>query len=143
MATEKEKFAQRLNEALDEIEFAALGHGRQSELARVMEVPAQQAGRWLKGQSFPRTSELVRLARITGVRSNWLLSGAEPKHPPEERIPEPRAGGQEEEPPRPAKDALSREAFAVALEWSHLPAHERDAVRGLIRALARADTGQA
>ncbi|HHC72220.1 MAG TPA: peptidase S24, partial [Thiotrichales bacterium] len=50
MTSEREKFAGRLNETLDERGFPRLGQGRQSELAKVLGAPPQQVGKWLKGQ---------------------------------------------------------------------------------------------
>lgn len=80
MNTEKMKFSKRLNEVLDEVGFPQAGHGRQTALGNLLDVRPELVGQWLKGESYPKTSKLVKLAQTVGIRSNWLLSGIGQKY---------------------------------------------------------------
>ncbi len=75
MSTPKQAFAERLNDALDNIRFPPLGKGRLSRLSEIIGSTQAETDRWLKGTAFPPTSALVKLAELTQTRSNWLLSG--------------------------------------------------------------------
>lgn len=138
MASEKEKFAARLNQVLDEAGFPGIGQGRQSAVAKLVDVSPQQAGRWLKGEDFPKTSTLVKLAQHLNVRSNWLLSGAGAKSASEaedelarEQVAEEGAGIADRSDPAP-ENGLSKEAFEVALAWMKLSPRERLVLRKII-----------
>jgi transcriptional regulator with XRE-family HTH domain len=147
MGSEREKFAQRLNESLDDAGLPKIGQGRQSALAKLLDVTPQQAGKWIKGEDFPQTSKLVKLAQFLGVRSNWLLSGAGERYLPEGGCEPVRDVGsaeiQLESPAASGADyaamgkLLSQEAFDVALSWMKLPPGQRDPLRRLIHELAR------
>lgn len=144
MASEREKFAARLNQALDEAGLPSTGQRRQVALARVLDVSVEHVGRWLGGEDFPQTSQLVRLAQYLGVRSNWLLSGVgeryarQPDALPvggsaaEVAVAEPSGAGYEV-----VGSMLSKEAFEIALAWMKLPPPQRQALRQLIVELAR------
>lgn len=80
MNSEKEKFSQRLNIALDEAGFPGVGEGRRTLVADALGVRAELVEQWLKGEAFPNTSKLVKLAQMIRVRSNWLLLGAGEKY---------------------------------------------------------------
>ena len=80
MNTEKQKFSSRLNEVLDEVGFPEFGQGRQTAIADLLDVKPELVGEWLKGESYPKTSKLVKLAQLINVRSNWLLSGIGEKY---------------------------------------------------------------
>lgn len=143
MPTEKEKFAFRLNEALDDSGFPQLGHGRQSELAKVLDVTPQQAGKWLKGQDFPRTSKLVQLAKQVGVRSNWLLSGVGAKYPGSQNEEDEGAGVASKAgnkggvaPNHTGEKIITHEAFDLALKWMDLQTDDRNAVKTIILSLS-------
>jgi len=73
--SEKQKFSDRLNEALDEAGFPESGKGRQSSIAEQLDDTVVNVGLWLEGDEYPRTSVLVKLAKLLKVQSNWLLSG--------------------------------------------------------------------
>ncbi|MDT8403776.1 hypothetical protein [Sulfuriflexus sp.] len=127
---EKQKFAARLNEALDDAGVPLKGMGRQSSLVRMLGVSHRVAKKWLDGEEFPPTSKMVKLATELHVRSNWLFSGQGDK------VAE-SAGDMldaEAEVHRHA-DALSQEAFEVASEWMKLPQSQRVALRKVIREL--------
>lgn len=146
MSTERKKFAARLNDVLDEAGLPKIGQGRQSALGKLLDVAPQQAGRWLKGEDFPKTSQLVKLAQHVGVRSNWLLSGAGEKWAPpegEEVVRETAAvgaargdGGGARGMSAPAS-LLNQDAFDFALTWMKLPLAQRDALRRLVVEMAR------
>lgn len=137
MASEKKKFAGRLNEALDEAGFPPLGNGRRAALARLMEVPSHMAGKWLKGEAFPATSKLVKLAQHLGVRSNWLLTGAGAKRTG--ALADGAAGGRA--PARAPGSWLSPEAVQLARAWMSLPELQRVAIRRVIDELAGQNGG--
>ena len=52
MQSEKEKFSQRLNEALNDMNYPPMGHGRQSALAKELKLSPQIIGRWLRGETY-------------------------------------------------------------------------------------------
>lgn len=128
---EKEKFSDRLNEALDDAGVPLKGMGRQSSLVRMLGVSHRVAKKWLDGEEFPPTSKMVKLATELNVRSNWLFSGQG------EKSPESAAGMDEDEAEvHRHADAMSQEAFEVASEWMKLPQSQRQALRKVIRELS-------
>lgn len=130
MNNEKEKFSDRLNEALDDARVPSKGMGRQSALVRMLGVSHRVAKKWLDGDEFPPTSKMVRLATELQVRSNWLFSGQG------EKCLESAAGMDEAETEvQRHADAMSQEAFEVASEWMKLPQPQRLALRKVIREL--------
>lgn len=139
MSSEKEKFAQRLNQALDDVGLARMGHGRQTTLAKEMNLPSQVVGKWLKGEDYPKTSQLVKLAQYTGVRSNWLLAGVGEKYP---SAAEYKSSADEDsmvavaDRPKAALPNLTQEAFDIAVIWMKLPVLQRSALRKVIVELA-------
>lgn len=128
--SEKQRFSSRLNDALDNIQFPKLGAGRQARLAELMETPPQATGQWLKGEAFPPTSVLVKLAKLTNTRSNWLLSGIGDAY---DKGLNPRGPGKN--PPPVGKEKLSKEAFELGLSWMKLPEGQREAIERLIQVL--------
>lgn len=144
MASEKDKFSTRLNEVLDDIGFAKIGQGRQSSLAKLLDVSPRQAGGWLRGESFPKTSQLVKLSQYMNVRSNWLLSGIGEKHPSDrEEDAKPNNNAEESNENNPDDSAagktslLSNDAFNVALAWMKLPVSQRIAIQKVITELGK------
>ncbi len=146
MSTEREKFAARLNGVLDDAGMPKMGQGRQSAVAKLLDLPPQQVGRWLKGEDFPKTSQLVKLAKHLNVRSNWLLSGAGEKVAPPEGEEAPREGRPAHRPNSNGASvrggaspggSLTQDAFDFALTWMKLPASQRDALRRVVSELAR------
>lgn len=130
MNNEKQKFADRLNEALDDAGVPLKGMGRQSALVRMLGVSHRVAKKWLDGEEFPPTSKMVRLASELQVRSNWLFSGQGEKSSTS-------VAGMDEEAAEVHRhaDALSQEAFEVASEWMKLPQSQRAALRKVITEL--------
>jgi hypothetical protein len=129
--SEKKKFAERLNAALDNADIPKKGMGRQSALVKILGVSHRSAKKWLEGGEFPPTSKLVKLAQITGVRSNWLLSG----HGDMMSV----IGEDEENQKEIVQEAsvMSQEAFDIATEWMKLPESQRIAIRKVIQELAK------
>lgn len=132
MNNEKQKFADRLNEALDDAGIALKGMGRQSTLVRMLGISHRVAKKWLDGDEFPPTSKMVKLASELQVRSNWLFSGQG------EKSIEVLTSTMAEEAAEVQRhaDALSQEAFEVASEWMKLPQSQRQALRKVIRELS-------
>lgn len=129
-SSERSRFAQRLNDALDNIKFPKLGSGRQARLSELLDVPASDVGHWLKGEAFPRTSALVKLSDLTKTRSNWLLSG---QGDPYKKADNPRGAGKA--PPATGTGKLSKEAFDLGMAWMKLPKQQRDAIAKVITEL--------
>jgi len=128
----RSRFAQRLNDALDNIDFPQLGAGRQARLAELLDVPASNVSHWLKGESFPRTSALIKLSDLTKTRSNWLLSG---QGEPYKKSDNPRDSSRV--PPGTGTNRLSKEAFELGIKWMKLPKQQRKAIASVITELLR------
>lgn len=129
-SSERKRFAERLNDALDNIKFPKIGSGRQTQLSELLGVPVPEIGHWLKGEAFPKTSALVKLSDLTKVRSNWLLSG---QGEPYNKDQNPRGEGKNL--PLTGKDKLSKEAFDLGLTWMRLPKLQREAIAKVIQEL--------
>jgi transcriptional regulator with XRE-family HTH domain len=127
--SEKKKFAERLNQAMDSAGLPKKGMGRQSTLVKLLGISHRQAKKWLDGEEFPPTSKLVKIAQATGVRSNWLLSGYGDMLP---------AAGNDITDYEIKQEAneLSKEAFEVASSWMRLPYAQRMALKKVIDELA-------
>ena len=132
MSSEKEKFSQRLNEALDDMNYPTMGHGRQSALAKELKLSPQVIGSWLKGGDFPKTSQLVKISQFLDVRSNWLLSGVGSKYP---RKTDMSVFTREREEAMKSGPRLDKEAFEMALAWMKLPKQQRVVLRKVIEEL--------
>ena len=158
MPSEKEKFSQRLHEALDDMNYPRMGHGRQSALTKELQLSSQIVGAWLKGEGFPKTSQLVKVSDFLNVRSNWLLSGigskykkknkpdfvlkksekavkksddAETVEPTDVSEKEPKSNNLFAVDVRQSP-RLDKEAFEIALAWTKLPDLQRVALRKVI-----------
>jgi hypothetical protein len=129
-SSERTRFAARLNDALDNIQFPKLGAGRRARLSELLDMPTVDVDQWLKGESFPRTSALVKLSDLTKTRSNWLLSG---QGEPYKKDNNPR--GADKAPPPIGQGKLSKEAFELGMEWMKLPKLQREAIARVITEL--------
>lgn len=77
---EKIAFSERLNTALDNMKFPAKGGGRQTRLAKVIsekyeKISQKGVRKWLEAESIPSMENLIRLAKITNVSLEWLVTG--------------------------------------------------------------------
>ena len=61
------KFAERLNEIMEERKFSAL------KLSKYIDVDARTISRWRKGEMNPTIDKLVMLCEFFGVTSDYLL----------------------------------------------------------------------
>ncbi len=155
MATEVEKFSDRLNMMLNDVGLPRMGQGRQTALADELHVSPEEVSQWLKGESFPRTSTLVKLSQFLGVRSNWLMTGSGKR----QRSNNGNGDGDTVEMERPQfltiasndqhgrndrndqnnrndHNELSSDAFDIAVTWMKLPIAQRNALRKVIKELA-------
>ena len=132
MSNEKARFAERLNDALDNVQFPKTGTGRKARLAELLEKTQAEVNQWLKGDSFPPTSVLVKLSDLTQTRSNWLLSG---QGEPYQAGKNPRGVGKN--PPPIGMGKLSKEAFDLGLAWMKLPKQQREALAKVIEELGK------
>jgi transcriptional regulator with XRE-family HTH domain len=67
-------FSQRLHKAMSDAGHPARGRARY--LSKFFQISDKAAGKWLNGDSIPETSKIPELAKLLGVNSEWLLSGA-------------------------------------------------------------------
>jgi len=149
MATEVEKFSDRLNMMLNDVGLPRMGQGRQTALADELQVSPEEVSQWLRGESFPRTSILVKLSQFLGVRSNWLMTGSGKC----KRSENSNGDGDTIEMERPQflsavsndrnsnnnnndRNELSADAFDIAVTWMKLPIAQRNALRKVIKELA-------
>jgi hypothetical protein len=130
MPNEKKRFSERLNDALDNVQFPKLGGGRKSRLTEHLGKPSIEVNRWLKGQAFPPTSVLMKLSDLTKARSNWLLSGNGEAY---DKDANPRGNGKN--PPTTGQEKLNKEALDLSLAWMKLPKQQRDAMARVIEQL--------
>lgn len=134
-SNEREKFAMRLNEALDDAGIPPKGNGRSSALVDMLGISHLEAQKWLDGEEFPKTSRLVKMATALQVRSNWLLSGQGEKFPPdveaEQRVKSTVVDTANE---------LSKEAFTLASKWMRLPYQQRVAIQKVVDELVSASS---
>lgn len=79
-ALEKDKeahaFSDRLNELLDAHEFERKGRGRQVALAKKYGVTQASTRKWLEGMGFPKTSQMIQIARDFRCNFEWLALGS-------------------------------------------------------------------
>lgn len=155
MNNEKQKFAERLHEALDDMNYPRMGHGRQSALSKELKLSPQLIGKWLKGEEYPKTSQLVKVSQFLNVRSNWLLSGVGSKYSKKNPSLSLVASKKEKEKvgAKVKKEIVSnkgvveeievtkipqldKDAFELALVWMKLPEEQRVALKKVIFELA-------
>ncbi len=147
MNNEKQKFAERLHEALDDMNYPRMGHGRQSALSKELKLSPQLIGKWLKGEEYPKTSQLVKVSQFLNVRSNWLLSGVGSKY--SKKNPSLSLVASKKVKAKAKKEIVSnkgvveeievtkipqldKEAFELALVWMKLPEEQRVALKKVI-----------
>lgn len=68
-------FAERLNQALDAINFERAG--RQTALAAQLAVTQKAARKWLVGEGFPTKDKCMQIARLVRRSYEWLMTGNE------------------------------------------------------------------
>jgi hypothetical protein len=66
-------FADRLNKTLDELDMPTNSKDRASTLAKMLDIPKQQAWTLIDGQAMPNNTLLERIATELEVDSNWLM----------------------------------------------------------------------
>jgi len=157
MPNEKQKFSQRLHEALDDMNYPRMGHGRQSALTKELKLSSSVVGDWLKGEGFPKTSQLVKVSDFLNVRSNWLLSGVgskyKKKNKPDFVLKKKKSEVKTDEDAKENENEtsqanlqsnnlfavnvqqsprLDKDAFEMALAWTKLPEQQRIALRKVI-----------
>jgi len=76
------EFAERLNEALDDMDAPQRGKipGRQPWLAEKVGKSQRGVGKWITGEGMPMQEDQLPLADFLGVRVEWLIFGLGPKH---------------------------------------------------------------
>lgn len=121
-------FSERLSRELERHNFT------QVALAQRLSVPQGTVSRWLKGTS-PHRKTVIQLAKVLGVRPEWLLTGEEPKLPEGkaeqeiQNLPIPGANAVADEPPpaqrsgtpQPSRDAtIAKELRLIAASLERL-----------------------
>lgn len=76
MNTSKEAFARRLNTALDAAGFPGKGEGRQKAVSQAFGVTGTAAWKWMEGESMPASKRIQEMAKLLGVRGEWLFTGS-------------------------------------------------------------------
>lgn len=73
----KIEFAQRLNQALNEMQPPAPGEGdgRQDFVASLFGVDQTGARKWLRGEGFPAIGRAIQIAKRLNVSFEWLMTG--------------------------------------------------------------------
>lgn len=51
----------------------------QSSFARALEKPKVQVHMWVTGKSYPSVESIKQIAELTGVSTDWLLTGKNPE----------------------------------------------------------------
>ncbi len=81
--TEQERFAERLNQALDAARYQRAGASRVAREFNLRfpekAVTVHAVRKWIKGDAIPTQDKLLALAQWLGVRADWLrYDGDEP-----------------------------------------------------------------
>lgn len=76
---EKQAFADRLNEVLDDLKAPPKGKGRQEAAAQMFGVGQKGARKWLEGEGFPEMEKCIAIAKRGNVHFEWLMTGRGPK----------------------------------------------------------------
>jgi len=76
-AKEREEFAARLHQAMNDVPDIPAGHGRGAWLAKGMGVTTKAATKWLNGGGLPETAKIKKLAQLVQADPAWLLFGSE------------------------------------------------------------------
>lgn len=81
----RDAFAARLNAALDDVADVRVGRGRNVDFHALMKAKApgfnsskQATHKWLRAESMPEKDNMRMIARLTGVRAEWLEYGDGP-----------------------------------------------------------------
>lgn len=70
----RKEFSDRLSQALKQSGIPE--RGSQVWLAQAMGVSQTNARKWLKGLALPEIQKIVALAKLLGIRLEWLISGS-------------------------------------------------------------------
>ena len=69
------EFSNRLNYALDLIDFPCKGKGRQGALGKLCGVSAKGARRWLEAEAYPDTGRIADISEKLHISVEWLMTG--------------------------------------------------------------------
>lgn len=69
------EFSNRLNYALDLVNFPRKGEGRQVAMAELCGVSTKGARRWLEAESYPDTGRIVEISEKLNISVEWLMTG--------------------------------------------------------------------
>lgn len=90
VATDKEKYAQRLNEALADAGYQDI-KSRKEILKKWTGVSLESTRKWLSGLSVPTYERSAMFAQKLNISLNWLLSGEGNKTAATGKVHEPQA----------------------------------------------------
>jgi hypothetical protein len=82
VASPKEAFAKRLQEALTDRGWDERERGRARYVANICGLKKESGRKWLEGMSMPTMEHAIQIAEELGVCVEWLLTGRGPKKPP-------------------------------------------------------------
>lgn len=78
----KSTFAERLNTALDILDFPPKGRGRVIKLAEMTGLTNKGVGKWFRGIGSPPANKYNALAKLLKVNATWLKTGEGPMMEP-------------------------------------------------------------
>lgn len=78
----KTTFAERLNTALDILDFPPQGRGRAVKLAEMTGLSTKGVGKWFRGLACPPATKYNALAKLLKVNAAWLETGEGPMMEP-------------------------------------------------------------
>lgn len=124
----RQAFATRFRQALEELGCAPTEQRRLQEL---FGVSGQAVRKWAEGLSMPTAARMPYVASVLGVRRAWLQDGEKPMRPTVGIC-------EESETDRPGELKLNAGEAQMLAWYRMLPEEEQEAVRRILRRLARA-----
>ena len=79
MTSRVKTFAARLHEVCTDELRLPVGWGRESALGKRFGVTPNAAGKWLRGEGYPKMDCLIEICHAAGVSLNWLTMGVGPR----------------------------------------------------------------
>lgn len=122
----RQAFAARFREALEELGYFPTEQRRLQEL---FGVSGQAVRKWAEGLSMPTAARMPYVASVLGVRRAWLQDGEMPMRP---------TVGVREDAGSPGDLRLDAGEAQLLAWYRRLPEQEQDAIRRILRRLARA-----
>ncbi len=88
---EKEAFANRLNQALNDSGYPVKGENRQAIVGKIFGVTQKAARKWLEGEGMPTLERCIIISKQLDVNFEWLMTGRSENDPEDDSINEERS----------------------------------------------------